>query len=65
MEDQHDAGSAMTGTPKKNCFVVGPIGAADSTERIHADWVLEEIINPVMAEFPFAVHRSDKLITQV
>ena len=52
-------------TAKKNCFVVGPIGAPDSPERIHADWVLEEIINPVMAEFPFAVHRSDKLITQV
>jgi hypothetical protein len=48
-------------TAKKNCFVVGPIGAPDSPERIHADWVLEEIINPVMAEFPFVVHRSDKL----
>jgi hypothetical protein len=52
----------MTGTAKKDCFVVGPIGAADSPERTHADWVLEEIINPVMAKFPdFVVHRSDKL----
>jgi hypothetical protein len=46
----------------KNCFVVGPIGSADSPVRIHADWLLEEIINPVMQEYPeFIVHRADKL----
>lgn len=47
---------------KKGCFVVGPIGSADSPVRIHADWLLEEIINPVMADYPeFEVHRADKL----
>jgi hypothetical protein len=52
----------MANKAKRDCFVVGPIGAADSTERIHADWVLEEIITPVMDQFPeFVVHRSDKL----
>jgi hypothetical protein len=46
----------------KNCFVVGPIGSADSPVRIHADWLLEEIISPVMQEYPeFIVHRADKL----
>ena len=47
---------------KKDCFVVGPIGAADSPVRIHADWLLEEVIDPVMAAYPdFTVHRADKL----
>jgi hypothetical protein len=46
----------------KNCFVVGPIGAADSPVRVHADWLLEEIISPVMQDYPeFVVHRADKL----
>jgi hypothetical protein len=46
---------------KKLCFVVGPIGAEDSAPRIHADWLLEEIILPVMADFPdFEVKRADQ-----
>jgi hypothetical protein len=52
----------MADKPERNCFVVGPIGAADSEVRVHADWLLEEIINPVMADFTeFVVHRADKL----
>jgi hypothetical protein len=47
---------------KKDCFVVGPIGAPDSAVRVHADWLLEEIIGPVMSGYPeFTVHRADKL----
>jgi hypothetical protein len=46
----------------KICFVVGPIGDADSETRIHADWFLEEIVEPVMREFQnFSVVRSDKI----
>lgn len=48
---------------KKQCFVVGPIGGDDSDDRIHADWLLEAIIQPVFEEhFPdFEVTRADKL----
>ncbi|MBY5362618.1 hypothetical protein HFO97_22255 [Rhizobium leguminosarum] len=50
-------------TGKKNCFVVGPIGDDDSDDRVHADWLLEEIIEPVFAEhFPeFRVSRADRM----
>ncbi|MDF0499073.1 hypothetical protein [Bradyrhizobium yuanmingense] len=52
----------MADKAEKNCFVVGPIGAGDSDVRIHADWLLEEIISPTMTEFPeYKVHRADKL----
>jgi hypothetical protein len=48
---------------EKLCFVVSPIGAEDSPQRIHADWVLEEIIEPVMADFEgFQVSRADKMV---
>lgn len=48
---------------KKQCFVVGPIGDDDSDDRIHADWLLEDIIEPVFKEhFPdFDVTRADKI----
>jgi DNA-binding CsgD family transcriptional regulator len=48
---------------KKLCFVVGPIGSADSDERIHADWLLEEIIEPVFEEHfkDFRVERADRV----
>lgn len=48
---------------KKQCFVVGPIGDDDSEDRIHADWLLEEIIQPVFDEHfaDFEVTRADKL----
>src|ERR1700722_9256339 len=45
---------------KKLCFVIGPIGDEGSDFRIHADWLLEGIIEPVMSEFPdFTVKRAD------
>ncbi len=47
--------------PKKLCFVIGPIGDEDSPVRVHADWLLEGIIQPVMADLPeFTVKRADK-----
>jgi hypothetical protein len=45
----------------KMCFVVGPIGNEESEERIHADWLLEGIIAPVLAKFSkFIIERADK-----
>lgn len=48
---------------RKQCFVVGPIGDDDSEDRIHADWLLEEIILPVFNEHysDFDVTRADKI----
>lgn len=48
---------------KKTCFVVGPIGDDDSEDRIHADWLLEDIIEPVFLEHfqEFEVSRADKI----
>jgi hypothetical protein len=46
------------------CFVVGPIGTEDSTDRVHADWLLEMIIQPVMAGFTeFETKRADQITT--
>ncbi len=39
-------------TAQKLCLVIGPKGADDSKERVHTEWVLDEIIRPVMAGFP-------------
>jgi hypothetical protein len=54
--------SGSSNNPKsKLCFVVSPIGAEDSEERIHADWLLDLIIKPVMADFPdYRVKRADE-----
>lgn len=50
----------MTAAAKKLCFVIGPIGDADTAARVHADWLLEGIIEPVMAKIPqFDVKRAD------
>ena len=48
---------------KKLCFVIGPIGEPGSPIRIHANWLLKEIIQPVFAEnFPeFRVERADEI----
>jgi hypothetical protein len=46
---------------EKLCFVIGPIGSDNSEVRIHADWLLEEIIQPAMADFPeYEVKRADQ-----
>ena len=47
----------------KSCFVVGPIGDDDTEDRIHADWLLEEIIQPVFDEkfSEYRVERADRI----
>jgi len=52
----------MPDVPKKKlCFVVSPIGDEGSATRIHADWVLNGIIRPVMDGYPdFQVKRADQ-----
>lgn len=49
--------------PEKLCFVIGAIGEDGSPERVHADWLLEGIINPVFREHftHFNVVRADKI----
>ncbi|MBX4898855.1 hypothetical protein [Rhizobium bangladeshense] len=55
----------MSGKParRKSCFVVGPIGDDDSDDRIHADWLLEDIIEPVFQESfqDYDVRHADKI----
>jgi len=52
---------AKTGK-KRICFLIGPIGEPDSESRIHADWLLEEIVEPAMAELvDFDVVRADRI----
>lgn len=48
---------------QKFCFVVGPIGDDESEDRVHADWLLEDIIFPVFNEHysDFQVKRADKI----
>jgi hypothetical protein len=47
--------------PAKLCFVIGPIGKPGTEPRIHADWLLYNIIKPVMAHFQnFKVKRADE-----
>jgi hypothetical protein len=47
---------------RKCCFVVSRIGEEDSPERIHADWFLELIVQPIFETRPeFTVERADKL----
>jgi len=50
---------------EKHCFVIGPLGDEGSPERIHADWLLEEIIRPVFKNDrpDWVVERSDKIAT--
>jgi hypothetical protein len=51
-----------TDQQQKICFVVGPLGDPDSDTRVHADWVLEEIIEPVLSKFSgFTVVRADQI----
>lgn len=48
--------------PKKTCFIVGPIGEADSATRRLADWLLHGVIKPVLEaeEFDYSVKRADE-----
>lgn len=57
-----EALQSKASAPSKTCFVVGPIGDSETEIRIHADWFLEDIVEPTLADFPgFKVLRSDKI----
>jgi len=45
----------------KRCFVISPIGEADSVTRKHADDVFEYLIQPAMVECGVSAFRSDQL----
>jgi hypothetical protein len=45
---------------QKLCFVIGPIGEKDSEPRIHADWLLNGIIESVVTELGFTVKSADQ-----
>lgn len=45
----------------KTCFVITPIGAADSQERQHADRVWEKMLVPVFEPAGYQLIRSDKM----
>ena len=49
----------------KECFVVSAIGEEGSSERLHADWVLEGIIKPTFDDHfqDFHVVRADHMNT--
>jgi hypothetical protein len=52
--------------PKKQCFVIGVIGDDSSPERIHADWLYDEIILPVFDRAglrDWIVERADRIAT--
>jgi hypothetical protein len=46
---------------KKTVFVISPIGAPNSPEREHADWVLNGAIKPVFEKADYEVIRADTM----
>ncbi len=52
-----------SGDTVKKCFVIGPIGKEGSPERKDADWLLHDIIEPVLENDPFnyKVERADQI----
>lgn len=51
--------SAAKGGLDKTCFVISPIGSADSVERKHANLMLSALIEPALAELDLEVIRAD------
>lgn len=49
------------GALNKTCFVVSPIGSADSVERKHADLVLSSLIEPALEGLGLEVVRADRI----
>lgn len=45
----------------KTCFVVSPIGSADSIERKHADLMMSSLIEPAIADLGLEVVRADRI----
>lgn len=50
-----------SGALSKTCFVVSPIGSADSIERKHADLVLSSLIGPALEGLGLEVVRADRI----
>ena len=48
---------------RKTCFLIGPIGAEGSEERIKADWLLKGIVKPALEneEYGYKVTRADEI----
>lgn len=46
---------------KNSCFVITPIGDADSLQRKHADRVWEHVLKPVFDEAGYDLIRADKM----
>jgi hypothetical protein len=44
----------------KRCFIISPIGSANSPERIHADAVFQNILEPVLPTCGFVPFRADQ-----
>lgn len=49
------------GEEQRRCFVISPIGAADSPVRHHADDVYKFIIEPALVAFDMEPERSDRM----
>lgn len=47
--------------PQKICFVIAPIGEANSVERLRSDQVFRHMISPVVKEFDYKPERADLL----
>ncbi|MBT3043355.1 MAG: hypothetical protein KME67_10875 [Candidatus Thiodiazotropha sp. (ex Codakia orbicularis)] len=48
-------------SPKKKCFVIGPIGEAGSEKRNKADYLLELIIKPTVEKYGYKAFRADEV----
>ena len=46
---------------RRSCFLIGPIGSDGSDVRVAADWLLYNIVKPVMTELSFDVKRADEI----
>jgi hypothetical protein len=53
--------AAATGDFAKVCFYITPIGEEASEQRRHADFLMEYIIKPAVAEFGLTVVRADQM----
>jgi hypothetical protein len=54
-------GASGTADFAKICFYISPIGEDNSEDRRHADFLMEYIIKPAVAEFGLTVVRADQI----
>ena len=53
--------AAATADFAKICFYISPIGEENSEDRRHADFLMEYIVKPAVAEFGLTVVRADQI----